>query len=54
MEEVVEKKESKPAKSKAKAAAAKPTPLAEPVKEEEARERHNSGEQAPKEQRKGT
>ncbi|KAG6450016.1 hypothetical protein O3G_MSEX006304 [Manduca sexta] len=52
-EEVVEKKDNKPSKpSKSGKVTAKAPAPAEPVKEEPARERHNSGD-APKEPRKG-
>lgn len=53
MEEVVEKKDNKPAKApKAAKIVAKPPAPVEVAKEEVTRERHNSGEAA-KEQRKG-
>lgn len=54
MEEIVEKKDSKPAKAakSAKIVAKSPAPV-EVAKEEVTRERHNSGEAA-KDQRKGT
>ncbi|KAM3956568.1 uncharacterized protein ACR2FA_009476 isoform 2-T3 [Aphomia sociella] len=51
-EEIVEKKENKAPKVVKGSKAAKPSLLAEPAKDEVARERHNSGD-APKEQRKG-